>query len=249
MKRRVLIRVQARGGKFLGPDIGYSLITIRDALSGELLAQDVALGSAGTLQGTPAPGASHDVVIAPDGYIWWLVPEPAPAAQFDQQIDLAVGGRFLDISACGLTNGLPNGHMTSVRTWVLPREDDRVEPIVLVMPGLMVDIISPPPTTRELTVQARVTMMCGCKILRQKEASTPHWPWQPEIFDVTAGVRDLDSGELVARNLPMKFAGNSVYTVTVPIPTGNNFFLIVKATQTRIEPNDGLAEAYVSLAS
>ena len=35
----VLVRVQAKGGKFLGPDAGYSRVTITDVGSGTVLAR------------------------------------------------------------------------------------------------------------------------------------------------------------------------------------------------------------------
>ncbi|NJL29673.1 MAG: hypothetical protein HC897_18165, partial [Thermoanaerobaculia bacterium] len=64
-KTEVLIRVQANGGKFLGPDIGYSLVTIRNAVSGELLAQGLAAGGSGQLLEHYEQGASRSLILTP----------------------------------------------------------------------------------------------------------------------------------------------------------------------------------------
>jgi len=51
---RITVRVQARGGKFLGDDIGGAVVTIRDAMTGELFAT-------GTTAGNPWVPGDFDV--------------------------------------------------------------------------------------------------------------------------------------------------------------------------------------------
>jgi hypothetical protein len=47
METRVLVRVQARSGKFIGPDGGYSLVTLREVVASEILARRIATGGSG----------------------------------------------------------------------------------------------------------------------------------------------------------------------------------------------------------
>src|SRR6185436_17765388 len=81
----ILIRVQARGGKFLGPDIGYSFITVCDVASGQLLAQSVGAGDSGQLGTTLVPNASTGVVFSAPETPNWLAAtagSPLPTAGF-----------------------------------------------------------------------------------------------------------------------------------------------------------------------
>ena len=59
----VLVRVQAKGGKFLGPDAGYSRVTLRDAASGTVLAQGIASGGSGNLLSTFYPSSTRQPVV------------------------------------------------------------------------------------------------------------------------------------------------------------------------------------------
>lgn len=97
----ILIRVQARGGKFLGPDIGYSFITVRDVASGVVLAQSSATGDSGQLGATLAAGVSTGVVMtAPLTPNWlsatmWIW----PGAQLTTEPGLVLEGNVRRISA------------------------------------------------------------------------------------------------------------------------------------------------------
>src|SRR5688572_23269531 len=81
METRVLVRVQAKGGKFIGPDGGYALVTLREVVSGEILAQRIATGGSGNLSATFTPGATREVIVTPGASgdtVQWL---SAPAGQ------------------------------------------------------------------------------------------------------------------------------------------------------------------------
>src|SRR4051812_16463246 len=62
----ILVRVQAKGGKFLADDIGGSEVTIRDAQTGEWLADGLALGTdSGNLSNQYSAGASLNTIVTP----------------------------------------------------------------------------------------------------------------------------------------------------------------------------------------
>jgi len=59
------IRVQARGGKFLGDDVGGASVVVRNALTSEVLATGVTRGDSGSLASAYQPGASLETIVTP----------------------------------------------------------------------------------------------------------------------------------------------------------------------------------------
>jgi hypothetical protein len=244
---RVLVRVQAKGGKFIGPDGGYSLVTVRAVATGQVLAQGVATGGSGALSPVFTPSASRSVIVTPQAagdLVQWL---SAPAGQStagllaEVQIDQPTLVRF---SAQSLTNGIANGHSVSQQMWLTPGVNLVEEPgVVLVMPGLDVQILAPNVSaapTASLDVTAWVAMMCGCKI-------DPTLPWLPTEFSVTARVTELDGS--FDETVPLAFQSTSTFGTATPIalPGPGNYALAVDAVQSA-EGNVGSASAYFSVA-
>ena len=245
-----LIRVQALGGKCLGPDIGYSLITVRDAVTGEVLDEGLASGDSGQLtpgSTEPPAGATVSTIITGSSF-QWLSPTagtPSPTAGYLATIQISQP-TLDEVTAASLTNGVPNQHSTSARLWVVPGADLTVEPgLVLVMPGLDVAILSPgivAPAQNPLTVAAWVTMMCGCKI-----ADDSAWP--SGEFVVTATVLDFED-TLVAQETLTWSSTPSIFTtaatpIVIPARQGN-FRLVVTAVQASTS-NSGSASMFFSL--
>src|SRR5262249_50204444 len=90
MRPKVLVPVQARGGKFLGPDIGSSGVVIRNAVSGRILAHGVASGGSGdTPTSSFTAGASRDTIVVQPATVNWLSPVTTPpTAGFLATLDL-----------------------------------------------------------------------------------------------------------------------------------------------------------------
>ena len=243
----VLVRVQAKGGKFLGPDIGYSLVTIRSVVSGEVLAQGVAAGGSGALAAEFSAGASRGVIVTPQPtgaptMQWLSAPGGTAGLSVSLQLDAPT---LVEISAAGLANGLPNGHTVSQRMWITPGADLTEEPgVVLVLPGLNVQILSPSvasPAGDPLEVTAWVTMMCGCRI-------DPSLPWHPSQFTVGAEVRHVGGG--CVAEAPLDFVKTSTFVTPMPItlPGAGNYELVVNAVQAA-EGNVGSASVFFSVTS
>lgn len=243
----ILIRVQARGGKFLGPDIGYSFVTVRNAATGELLAQSVAAGDSGQLGTTPGAGASTNVVVS-ESTVNWLSPTsgtPSPTAGFLATFDLEQPA-MVEVSAAGITNGVPNQQTASARMWIWPGAQLTQEPgFILEMPGLHVEILEPNPAQlpaagQPVNVTAWVTMMCGCKI-----ADDLAWP--TDEFTITASLID-DSGHSAASTpLTIEIDTNgdqvpSVFTGSLPCPATSGYYqLVVTAIQPSLSNGGGAA--------
>ncbi|HET7234368.1 MAG TPA: hypothetical protein VFJ16_30420 [Longimicrobium sp.] len=242
----ILVRVQAKGGKFLGPDAGYSQVTLRNAASGDVLAQGIASGGSGNLLEAFNPSATRQAVVTTQSTgaqsLLWLsaMPPTLPAAAgLRVSLDLAAP-TLVQFTAESLTNDKPNGHSVTQTMWVTPGADLGAEPgVVLVIPGLIVNVLSTTVEERSLNVTAWVTMMCGCKI-------DPTLPWLPTEFAVTATVTDAE-GNPVAQ-APLTFDTTSTFTPAQPIalPGAGTYTLAVSAVQPA-EGNAGSASTTITV--
>lgn len=246
METRVLVRVQAKGGKFIGPDGGYSLVTLREVVTGEILAQRIATGGSGTLSTTFTPGATREVIVTPgptgDTVSWLSAPAGQPTAGLLATLDLH-RPTLVELSATTLSNGIPSGHVTKQQMWLTPGVHLDQEPgVVLVIPGLSVQILTPGVTVSpagSVSVTAWVAMMCGCKISDAAGSA-----WLPLEFQVYARLRAV-GGEWMDE-APLTFQATSTFGTAAPIalpPGAGNYELVVNAVQAA-EGNMGSASYF-----
>lgn len=202
---KISVRVQARGGKFLGDDIGGAAVTIRDSRTGELLANGVTRGDSGTLSTSFAPNASRQVIVTPGKKptIQWVLAEPTTSV-FEARLQLA-HPTLLEVSAFGSLGGLQTAHRATTTQWVVPGEHVTSGPgFVVELPGLLVQVMEPPThlalasTGVTVPLKANVAMMCGCPIATDE-------PWIPGDFEVFADVRPV--GAARATRVPLEFNG------------------------------------------
>jgi hypothetical protein len=254
MNTSVLVRVQARGGKFLGPDIGYALVSVRNTATGALLAQGVAAGDSGNLAAGYTPGASFDTVVtfppAPAPPIeQYLALTPGSTAGFTATFDLDAPA-VVEISAAAMTNGIANEHVVSTRIWLWPGANLAQEPgLVLSLPGLNVELITPGPSDKpsgnSLDVSAWVTMMCGCEIGAFPPLSTEGpWEWPPQEFEVRALLFDQNGGCVAMQSLAL--TATSVFSGTIANLQPGEYQLVVTALQPA-GANTGLASRWLTL--
>jgi hypothetical protein len=235
MQTSILIRVQARGGKFLGPDIGYSTVTVRNAQTGQILASGPA-GTAGQDSGklslAVGNSVSSGVVLTyPGPQVWYLTATPGTTAFFEARFDIAQP-TLVEISAQA------RGIASSGTMWVEPGCQLNTEPgYIVTMPGLAVDIIAVKAANDAFAVSAKVTMMCGCPIDDQKTDPKGPIPWPSSEFDVWAEVR---RGGIVTR-ATLDLQETSIYGGSVKRPpTPGHYELAVVAVQ-KSESNVGIA--------
>lgn len=228
----VLVRVQAKGGKFLGPDAGYSRVTLTDTGTGKVLAQGTAQGGSGTLAGAFIPAATRQQIVTPQygtQTTLWLSATPGqPTAGLSATLELEAP-TLVEFAAEALTDGQPNGRAVRQTMWLAPGADLSAEPgVVLVMPGLIVEILSPAAAqlgSPVLSVSAWVTMMCGCKI-------DPSLPWLPAEFAVAATVTRVE-GDAFTTTVPLAFQSTSTFAAAEPVvlPGRGKYELVVNAVQ------------------
>jgi hypothetical protein len=223
----MLVRVQAKGGKFLGDDVGGAEVTIRNARTGERLAGGFVRGDSGTLQAGYAANASPLTIVTPGNppngapTVHWLVPD-ASTSVLTAELSLA-SPTLLRVEIYGPMGGLQSAQRVVSTTWAVPGQDiDQGPGFVVELPGLVVQVQEPATHLNLSAVPApvqfkvNVTMMCGCPIAANE-------PWLPGDFTVTAAVGLVGKAAqapativplLFAETQPSLFLGE--YVVTEP---------------------------------
>jgi len=188
------IRVQAKGGKYLGNDIGGAEVTIRDAQTGQWLTGGQVLGDSGQLQQGYVSTASPEPVIVPGSSpsINWLTPGTNfTASCFNTTLQLT-RPTLLEIEVYGPIGGLQSAQRVVTRIWAVPGQAMNQEPgVVVEFPGLIVQVKEPSTHYQlsnipSLWISANVTMMCGCPIA---SPTAPYWP--AADFTVTAVISQV----------------------------------------------------------
>lgn len=210
------VRMMNVGSKFIGDSVGGARVTITDPETGAVLAEGITRGATGDTERIMTELLPHHAsVVTPD------------AAVFATALDLE-GPRMIRVETTGPLD-YPQALRTATTTALLLPGRDRTgtQGIVLEVPGLIVDTQAVELTGSTLTIQAQVTMLCGCPF-------TPDGLWDSKELDVIAVVtRDdelIGEAELGYAGSPSEFRGTlsdvapGAYEVTVQAfqsPTGN----------------------------
>lgn len=246
----IRIRVQARSGKFLGPNVHYAVVSVlKDGYT--LFGPALASGDSGAVDKTasaPLPGGASRNAIAvqattsgPPAGAYWLAPD-ADSAGVVATFDLSEPAR-LEFRATAL-HGTPQAVTTSTSMWVVPGLQLTEDPgLVLTIPGLFVSLSCS--LGSELSVEATVTMMCGCPITaptwpEPAGGPEPYWP-EPE-FEVIA-VLTPPAGPAASQK--MAFTGTNTFKTAFPLPPAGASNVAVYAVQ-RAETNVGFSQLVVT---
>jgi hypothetical protein len=250
----IAVRVIAKGGKFLGADIGGATVTIHNAVTNELLASGVTSGGSGDIWQIMIEARTRTQSIPTDGASVFMAQITSPNCQPIP----------LHISATGPGAGLQSSATTSTTQWVVPGVTDAggnpvVYDCLLELPGLIVQVLEPAThlnitqLPQVIAFSANVAMMCGCPIDNNTNTDGTHTfanPWPVNDFKVGAQivlnnkVADTITLDFDAANSPGRFTGKwamtqpGFYTATVyayQLSTGNtgtavvSFFMIAPA--------------------
>jgi hypothetical protein len=196
----IVIRVMSKDAKFVGSAVGGAQIVLRDAETGEVLAQGLTTGGTGS---TPkimtAPRTSRDVLSDPE------------AAKFAVTLDLE-RPRKVTVSATGPMNPKQASMTVSSTQWVVPGKPiNGGDGWLLELRGFAVSLVDQVPaevalggTGRKLSLKAKVTMMCGCP-------TEPGGIWDANKIEVAALVqragKSYPAVSLAYAGQPNTFAG------------------------------------------
>ena len=222
----VMVRVTSNDAKIIGSGVGGANVTIRDAVTGEVLAsgtQKGGTGDTGRIMGTRERGAS--------------VYDTEGAAGFLAEIALDEP-TWIEIEATGPL-GTPQALRKASQTMLLvPAQDVLGDGVVLEMLGFTVELTGPAadavlPAGTTVEVGARVTMLCGCP-------TSPGGMWDSDRYTIVA--RELRDGK-VMQEVTMRYAGTtSMYTGSLAPMAGGSVVIEVLAMDAE-RANFGVARA------
>lgn len=183
----VMIRAKAKDAKFIGSSIGGAKILVKDALTGEILAEGITLGSTGNTDNIMKQDWKRTENLSDD-----------ETAGFNAKLELD-HPKFVTVEAYAPINKKQAQVVSSTQLWVIPGKDITGDGVVLEVPGFVIDILSPQTHERinsseiiELT--ANVVMMCGCPV-------TENGIWDASQYEVKAILTNSDG---VSKEIEMK---------------------------------------------
>jgi hypothetical protein len=236
---RVEVRVIAAGGKFLGNDIGGAEVYIRDALDGTVLARGAVRG-----------GSGDTGAIMNQPRIWGApFPLDDNPSLFAASIALNEP-RLVEITAYGPLGSIGSARKTTVEQWLVPGDDLTGDNcVVVVIPGLLVQILSP--ATHDslsgpgaVAILANVAMMCGCPIGDTSPDPPAANPWPYPDFSVRALVYQLfDDGAELLQAVPLTFTGQTSRFGGSWTVDGPGFYQVVVVARESGSANTGVDRA------
>lgn len=189
----IVIRVVAKDAKFIGTETGGAQITLRDADTGEVLAQGLTSGGTGNTPKIMTNAKARRDVLSDD-----------TAAKFATTIDIQ-RPRRITATATGPMILKDAALTVSSTQWVLPGKSLAAgDGWVLELPGFAITLREPLPASVELhgspakiPLKAKITMQCGCPI-------TPGGIWDASKLQIAAM---LENGGKTSAAAPLTYAG------------------------------------------
>lgn len=213
---KVIVRAKAKDAKFLPATLGVH-VTIRNNMTGEVMAKGMAVGSSGNTNQIMAEAITRGQQLADES-----------TSKFEASLELTEP-TFVDIEIYAATNRRNGTRKVTTQVWLLPGKDILGDGIVLEIPGFIVDVLSP--TTQQyirlssvkdnkMPLKTSVTMACGCVI---SKGGT----WNSEAFTVNAVV-NLNGKKIAEVPLTITEVWNNFIGV-LPVPSKGDYEVHVYA--------------------
>ena len=201
---RVMVRAVSQDAKILQDPVGGARITIRDAETGEVLAEGLQEGSSG----------DTDLIMHAPRERGTSIYDTPNAAGFLATLHLDRPTR-VEVEAEGPLAYPQAVQRATATTLLVPGRDVVGDGLVLTIHGFIVEVLSPadsaqtPVVGDTLDVRARVRMACGCP-------TEPGGLWDSDRYTIIARlVRDSE----VLGEAPLSFSGEqSIYEGVLPLP-------------------------------
>ena len=189
----IVIRVMAKDAKFIGTETGGAQVTLRDADTGEVLAQGLTAGATGNTPKIMTGGHARRDTLSDDA-----------SAKFATTLDIQ-HPRRITATATGPMILKEAAITVSSTQWVLPGKPvNGGDGWVLELPGFAITLIDPLPATvrlggeaAKLPLKVKITMQCGCPI-------TPGGIWDAGKLEIAA---QLERGGKSYPAMPLAYAG------------------------------------------
>jgi len=230
----LVVRAKAKDAKFIGSSMGGALILVRNADTGELLAQGLTTGSTGN---------TGLIMSTPHERYTQLADERT--AKFETELDLTEP-TFVTIEAHAPYTKRGSRVVASKQVWLIPGKDMDGDGVVLEIPGFIIDILEPQ-THRSLsvpdldsgflTVRANMVMMCGCTI-------SDGGLWDGSKIEVRAIIK---RDEQKLGQYPMQITDTAnIFEGRIPLTEPGSHEIIVYAYDPRTK-NTGVAKVNFNL--
>ncbi|HEA30455.1 MAG TPA: hypothetical protein ENH91_10750 [Leeuwenhoekiella sp.] len=185
----ITVRAKAKDAKFIGTSIGGAQIIIKNARTGEILAEGITSGSTGDTERIMKTPHKRDEPITDEN-----------TAGFTANLDLKEPV-FVTVEAYAPMLKKQAAVLSSTQLWLLPGKNISGEGLVLEIPGFVVDILSPQTheglsAESEIEIKANVVMMCGCP-------TSPDGIWDANKYEVKALLMS-DTGK--SEEITLKYA-------------------------------------------
>lgn len=200
---QLTVRVASQDAKLIQDSVGGAAIVVRDADTGEVLAEGRQRGDSGSTDKIMRQAHNRGETI-------YAVPG---AAQFATTLNLSRPTRVA-ISAEGPLDFSQALQSVSTTLLMLPGHHISGDGVVLTLHGFIVEVLAPGELSgadagAEVAVEARVRMMCGCP-------TQPGGLWDSNQYTIKA---QLLNGDEVVAETPLRYAGrSSVFNGQITVP-------------------------------
>ncbi|MFP4089319.1 MAG: hypothetical protein ACLFUB_04720 [Cyclobacteriaceae bacterium] len=228
---RLVVRAQSKDAKFIGTSMGGAMVTVRDANTGELLASGLTRGSTGNTELIMNLPRERGKSIVTDD-----------ASKFETEISISEP-TFVTITVTAPAGKKQAAVEAQTQLWMIPGKPIDGEGVIVEIPGMVVDVLSPQTheviqlegARRQLTVRANVVMMCGCPI-------SEGGMWDIRNLEVTAIVTH-NSGE--SKEYPLAFTGKtSTFAQDIILDDAGSYEITVYAYNSETG-NTGLDKTFI----
>jgi hypothetical protein len=213
----LIVRAKAKDAKFIGSSIGGARVLVRDVTSGKLLAEGMTSGSTGNT--TRIMNEAHER---------YTTLSDEKTAHFEAVLDISEPV-LVEVEVIAPYQKRQAAVRATTQLWVIPGKHIDGDGLVVEIPGMVVDVLSP--QTHEvmnaaeegetsLTITANVVMMCGCPI-------GPETTWKSENYEVVAMIQ---AGGETIKTVPMQITDKtSTFSATTTVPGKGYYGVIVYA--------------------
>jgi len=188
----ITVRVKTRDAKFMGTNMGGALITIKNVVTGELLASGLTKGTTGETDHIMKDPLKRGVPLSDSN-----------SAKYTATIDIDEPV-YIEVVAEGPVSEPLAKNSAGITMWVIPgRHITEGDALMLEISGLLVKILAPPKgsvfseLSRNVEIYAVVRMLSGSTL-------NPDGIWDSNGFEIKAAVSK--DGKLV-KEVPLKYAG------------------------------------------
>jgi hypothetical protein len=254
MQTLVRVRVQAHGGKYLGPAVagGPPLLTLSWPGQAPFGPCIFPIGSSGVVVSAserPANASPYPITVQPStvpndytpGTYYLMPPASGPDSYLIVALDLPDGvATEVTFGVQAFSTAPVSGSTSAIVTGGVNQID---EPgVVVLVPGLRITAVVATSGSSSTKITANVAMMCGCAITPNDALpAEPYWP----AYEFSVGARVQGYGKLVA----LACTGTSTFEATLPFPVPIGTLVSIIAAQTSIQNSNSMDTAVVATPS